>query len=60
MATTVYSDKKDDFREIQILNLLIDYEADINRLPYIWVRVFLSHPDFSHKSLDKITDMKVK
>lgn len=37
---TIYSGKKDDFREIQILNLLIDYGADINRLPYIWARVY--------------------
>ena len=37
---TVFSGKKDNFNDVQLLNLLVDYGADINRLPYIWARVY--------------------
>ncbi|MCR5290553.1 MAG: hypothetical protein K6E51_11210 [Treponema sp.] len=45
---TFYSGKTDDFKDIQLLNLLIDYGADINRLPYVWARVYT----WGNKELD--------
>lgn len=37
---TVFSGQKADYKDVQLLNLLIDYGADINHLPYIWDRVY--------------------
>lgn len=51
---TLYSGKKDNFKDIQLLNLLIDYGADINRLPYIWARVYTWGNEELNSSLESI------
>ena len=38
---TLYGKQTETFDDVAMLNLLIDYGADINRLPYVWSRVYL-------------------
>lgn len=51
---TLYNGKKDNFKDVQLLNLLIDYGADINRLPYIWSRVYIWGNEFLNNSLESV------
>lgn len=51
---TIFSEKKDNFKDVQLFNLLVDYGANINQLPYIWARVYTWGNEELEDSLESI------